>query len=441
MSDLFRIKGGIPLKGTISVSGAKNVALKVLTASLLFEGEVILKNIPQIGDVYGVMGLIQDLGGEVEFVEKSTVRVNSSGINANKLDLLVASKIRASFMFFAPLLHRFNEAHIPNPGGCRLGARPIDRVVSGMEALGVTVNYDSDTGFFHANMNKKPQGRYRFSKVSHTGTELLIMLGAISDGETIIENAALEPEVDDLIMLLNDGGASIRRYNDDIIITGAEKLVQKNPFTIRADRNEAATHAVLAITTEGDITLTNLATNDLDAFNKQILRAGGGIEALSESEIRYFYQGPLKGIDITTEPHPGFMTDWQPPMAIMLTQAEGESLIHEKMFENRFSYVEELQKVGADIQYVTLPVDNPDTFYEFNYEPGKEYKQAIRITGKTPLHNAVLQISDLRAGATLAIAALIAPGESIVHGAQHLERGYEDFVEKVRSVGGTIDKA
>lgn len=440
MEDSFIIEGGTPLKGTVHISGAKNVALKVLIGAMLFEGKVLLHNIPRIGDVFELLQLMNALGAKAEFIEKNTVFVDTSGLHDNTLDLLSASKIRVSFMLFAPLLHKFKEAHIPNPGGCRLGARPIDRIVDGMKALGVEVSYDSDSGYFHATMKNLPEGTFTFPKVSHTGTELLIMIGVFSSGTVVIENAALEPEIDDLIAFFNEAGADIQRKGTSVVIKGTSSLKQQKPFAISADRNEAATYAVLGIATKGDVTVTDVRPSDLTAFNAALEEAGAGVEQVNESSIRYYYKGPLKPLHIETMPHPGFMTDWQPPMAVLLTQSNGVSTIHERMFENRFSYVDELKKLGASIEYIDMHIENPASYYEFNYEPDKEYKQAIQITGTDHLHNGVLKIADLRAGATLAIGALIASGESVIAGAVHLERGYEDFVGKVQSLGGTIEK-
>jgi UDP-N-acetylglucosamine 1-carboxyvinyltransferase len=267
------------------------------------------------------------------------------------------------------------------------------------------------------------------------------MMAVISDQTSVIENAALEPEIDDLIAFFNEAGAKIRREGTSIIIDGVAELKQQKPYSITGDRNEAVTYAALAITTKGDITLEGIPVFLLEKFDQVIAEMGGGIEKISDTSIRYYYKGALKAVHIETQPHPGFMTDWQPPMAVLLTQAEGESIIHERLFENRFSYVDELKKLGADIEYISPQVDNPKDFYEFNYEEGKEYQQAIKIKGPQALHNGVLNIADLRAGATLAIGALISPGESIVNGASHLERGYEDFVEKVAKLGGEISKA
>lgn len=440
MEDAYIIQGGKPLKGAIKLSGAKNVALKAVIAALLFDGVVTLKNIPRIRDIFELLHLIQTLGARAEFTDTNTVLVDSTGLKENKLDFLHASKIRASFMLFAPLLYRFKEASIPNPGGCRIGARPIDRIVNGMKDLGIDVSYNSETGYYKALMNNKPSGEYTFIKSSHTGTELMILLSVFCKDTVTIHNTALEPEIDDLISFLNEGGANIKRHGSDIVIHGVKALVQKNPYTIVSDRNEAVTFAILGIITKGDVTVGSIPENYLKMFIDVTRKIGGGVEKVGENTWRFFYKEPLTSLDIVTDPHPGFMTDWQPNWAVLMTQATGKSLIHERVFENRFSYVDELIKMGAKIEYSSPRVQNPESFYIFNFDKGKEHKQAITVYGPQRLHNGVLTMADLRAGATLAIAALVAEGESIINGASILERGYENFVEKITSLGGDIKK-
>lgn len=441
MEDAYIINGGKPLTGHIQLSGAKNIALKVIIAALQFDSEVTLNNIPRIKDVQELLNLIHDLGGKAEFTEKNTLVIDGRTMTKHTVSLLYGAKIRVSFMFFAPLLHKFLYADIPNPGGCRLGARSIDRVIEGIQALGVTVNYDSDeTGYYNAQIKNKVQGTYSFPKPSHTGTELLIMLSVFAQGTVTLENVALEPEIDDLISFLNAGGAKITRNDKTILIEGVESLKQVEPYTIAADRVEAATYAVAALATKGDITMEGISENYIHGFIQKLEEAGAGIEQQSEKTWRFFYKQQLKAVSIETEPHPGFLTDWQPMYAVLMTQADGKTIIHERIFENRFSYVSELNKLGADIEYMNPKVDNPSEFYHFNYDKEKDYEQAICIKGPQELHNGVPEVKDLRAGATLAIAALIADGESVVNGISHLERGYEDFVEKVRSLGGDISK-
>lgn len=445
MENAYIIEGGIPLKGTVKLSGAKNVATKVIIASLLLKKAVTLSNVPHIVDIEELLHLIQLLGARAEFIADNTVVVDSATIKSDTIDLLHASKMRVSFMLFAPLLYIYGRATIPNPGGCRLGARPIDRQVDMMKAFGIDITYDSSTGYYTAQLLKdRIKGcRYQFTKKTHTGTELAIMLGAIANGETIIENAAQEPEIDDLIVFLKSCRAEIMRKNGTIIIKGVSALqVPEEIFTIQSDRNEAPTYAAFAIATHGDVTIEGVTTGDISFFIEKVIEAGGGVEEV-EGGIRFFYKKELIATNVETVPHPGFMTDWQGPWAVLMTQARGESTIHETIFEDRFGYVSELQKLGSDIEFFQPKVANPHDIYQFNIENERdmiELKQAIRIKGPTPLHNGVLQVSDLRAGASLLIAASVAKGETVIKGASVIDRGYEDIDRKLRELGAKIKK-
>jgi len=439
MEDSYVIVGGKPLKGEIKVSGAKNIALKVIIAALLFDGKVVLKNIPKIKDVEDLIELLVNIGALAKFVDTNIVEIDRNGIKTNKIDLLHASKIRASYLLFAPLLHLFQKAQIPNPGGCRLGARSIDRTIVGMKSLGVSLSYDSETGYYESSLEKKPEGNFKFTKPSHTGTELMIMLAVFAGGTVIIENAAQEPEIDDLIKFLNEGGAKISRNLSTITIEGVDSLKQTESFSISGDKIEGATFATLAIATRGEVIISNLPKNYLFSFNEKLIKAGAGVEDLADGQWRYFYKDMI-GVDIETAPYPGFVTDWQPLFAVLMTQATGKSEIHERIFENRFSYVSELRKLGAKIEFIEKNIENPNDFYHFNYDSTKQYNQIIEVTGPQSLHGGVLEVSDLRAGATLAIAALIANGQSYVKGVDHIDRGYENFSEKVIKIGGDIKR-
>ncbi|OGK21332.1 UDP-N-acetylglucosamine 1-carboxyvinyltransferase [Candidatus Roizmanbacteria bacterium RIFCSPHIGHO2_01_FULL_39_8] len=440
MEDAFIITGGKKLIGEVLLSGAKNVSLKVIIASLLYNTEVMLKNVPKITDVVELLDLIKELGGRAEFIEKNTVVIDGKNLKKNRVDLLHASKIRVSFMLFAPLLYKFMSCYVPNPGGCRIGARPIDRIVEGMKKLGVKIDYDSETGYYDARMSQKPTGSYRFQKPSHTGTELLILLSVFGRDRITLENCAREPEIDELIRFLNAGGARIKRDGSRITIDSVTHLRSVSPFAITSDRNEAVTFATLAILTKGDVTIGAADTSHLESFIKEMKGVGAGVEKINDKTLRFYYSGPLRSSQIETSPHPGFMTDWQPNWAVLMTQAAGESVIHERVFENRFSYVEELRKLGAEIDYVKVPVRDPTEYFFFNFDSGKKYNQAIRIKGPQTLHGGVLNVSDLRAGATLVLAALIAQDESVVNGASIIERGYENIVNKIKELGGEIEK-
>lgn len=440
MNDSYLIKGGRPLKGRVVLSGAKNVALKTIIAALMFEGPVVLDNIPRINDVIGLIKLIKSLGAEAEFVGKNRVRLDGRKLNINKVDLLQSSKIRVSFMLFAPLLYRFHHCYVPNPGGCRIGARPIDRIVAGMKKLGISVKYNSGTGYYLAKLEGSIGGEYLFEKTSHTGTELLMLLALMTDREVVIDNAASEPEIDDLVLFLNLAGANIKKFDSRIVVKKSLPLKQKEPYSIITDRNEFVTYATLAVASGGDIIIGPIDENLVATFLKTAGQAGCGIEKIEKNNYRFFYAEIIKPMDIETSPHPGFMTDWQPSFAILMLKAKGESIIRERVFENRFAYVEELKKLGTKIEFVKEKVPDPGRFYFFNYKRDKTYQQTIKITGGLPLHNAILNIFDLRAGAAVACAALLARGESVVLGASILERGYENFVEKISKLGGDIKR-
>ncbi len=440
MEDIYRIQGGRRLNGELTVSGAKNAAAKIIIAALLYESKVRLTNVPRIGDVEELIDLIRSLGADCTFVEKNTLEIDPTTLKSNKVDFLHSSRIRTSFMLFAPLLYKFGECYIPNPAGCRLGERSIDRIIEGMRTLGIDVTYDPDSGYYHGRLTKKPEGTVHFAKPSHTGTELMIMLSIFSKGEVLIENAAAEPEVDNLIEFFNQSGCKIARVGQNIHVQGVQKIKAPNTFHIMPDRLVAATYATLAVATHGEVVLQGIDPDLLSEYLVHLKRANVGIEELKDSSLRVYHKGAISPVDIVTAPHPGFMTDWQPLWAVLMTQAEGTSIIHERIYENRFAYVSELKKLGASIKFIEVPVESPSEFYHFNWKPEKKYQQAIRITGGNHLHSGVLDIADLRAGATLAIAACVAEGESVIKGAAILDRGYEDFAGLVTSLGGIIKK-
>lgn len=436
------IKGGKKLTGSIFVSGAKNVALKALVAACLTQDEVVIKNIPLISDFMVMVAIIRELGGEVK-IEGHTVYVRMREFKKEKISLDEAGTIRTSVMFVSPLLARMGKAIIPNPGGCRIGARPIDRTIKGLEKMGYSVLYKSKDGFFYITKKKdsKREIVYRFPKSTHTGTETLIMAACLlKDTKTTLENAAAEPEIDELINLLNQMGAKIlRTQNRTIVIQGVD-ILTGTEFTIGPDRNEIVTLAIAAIATKGDVVIKGAQSVDLSPFIQRLELAGGGVESQKEG-IRFFYKGDLVSVNVQTSTYPGFMTDWQGPWAILMTQAKGESVIHETVYENRFGYVKELKKMGANIVLFNPDIKNPEKVYNFNLSDNNfSYFHAIRVKGPTRLHNAVVEVSDLRAGATLVLAALIATGESIIFGVEHLDRGYEKLEDGLESLGANIKR-
>lgn len=434
----FIVKGGKKLTGITKVSGAKNVALKALVAACLTSDEVIIENVPLISDLSVMTEIIKELGGKVTLLDHS-VKIQLKNFSKTKISLERAAEIRTSAMFMSPLLARVHEAIIPNPGGCRIGARPIDRTIAGLESMGATIEYRSEDGYFYMQASNGLNGvNYKFKKNTHTGTETLILAAVLANGTTILDNAAEEPEIDELIDLLSKMGGNIKKTGNRQITIEGVKALHGATFKISPDRNEIVTLAVAAIITKGDVFVEEAQNADLDEFIKKLVEAGGGVE-VKENGIRFFYNGKIKPVDVTTSIYPGFMTDWQAPWAVLMTKAEGTSIIHEAVYENRFSYVPQLEKMGAKIKLFNPQVSDPENFYNFNLEDDKpENMHAAKVFGPTPLHNAVVRITDLRAGATLVIAALEAEGESILLEVEHLDRGYEKLEERIRNLGGDI---
>lgn len=437
------IKGGKKLTGTIGVSGAKNVALKAMVAACLTDQKVTIENVPLISDFMVMVEIIRELGGKVEIIDH-VAHVHMEKFKKEKISLEEAAKIRTSAMFLSPLLARMGKAIIPNPGGCRIGARPIDRTIKGLEKMGYSAEYKSKDGFFYLKKIfnfKMKKITYRFEKSTHTGTETLIMVASLMKGvEIILENAASEPEIDELINLLNQMGAKILRTEErTIVIKGVEKLTGTK-FTIGPDRNEIVTMAIAAVVTKGDILIKDAQSVDLSPFIQRLELAGGGVEQKKEG-IRFYYKGELTSVNVETSTYPGFMTDWQGPWAILMTQAKGEAIIHETVYENRFGYVSELKKMGANIVLFNPEIKNPEKVYNFNLsDNNSSYFHAIRVKGPTKLHNGVVEVSDLRAGATLILAALSAIGESVIFGVEHLDRGYEKLDQNLKFLGANIKR-
>lgn len=477
--DKLIITGGNKLQGKTIVSGSKNVALKAAVAACLTGEEVTIHNVPLLSDFRIMMDIIKDFGGTVESRDH-TVVIQLKEFKVSKIALEEAAETRTASMFIAPLLARNGYAIIPNPGGCRIGARPIDRTIEGLKKMGAEIDYKSEDGFFHAkthgdNIGTRPIDRtikgleemgadidyddtdrmfhavshesgrlkgvhYKFDKNTHTGTETLIIAATLANGKTTLENAAQEPEIDELIEMLNSMGAKIKRTEPrKIEIEGVTKL-HGTEFTISADRNEIVTFAIGAIATKGDVFVEGARVQGLEEFLTELDKVGGGYE-IKDNGIRFFYKQPLQPTDITTTPYPGFMTDWQAPWAILMTQAEGESVVHETVFESRFGYVKELEKMGAKITMFNPKVTNPEKVYNFNNEDKKEdVFHAISISGPTDLHSAHVVITDLRAGATLAIAALVAKGTSHITGVEKLDRGYEAFEKRLTMLGASVQR-
>lgn len=440
----FVIEGGVPLKGQVTISGAKNAAIKMVAASLLTSEEVVLENIPRIDDVGVIVEIVENLGVKTEFLDEKVLGLRADEVFSFEVPHSLGVRSRSAIMVVGPLLARFGEVTIPEPGGCRIGLRPINRHLEALERFGVEISCEG--GVYKFTAPRLRGAEINFEKNTVMGTETAILAAVLAEGETVIMNAAEEPEVDDLIELLTKMGAKIRRDEQDlrrIVVEGVRELTGAR-HRILPDRNEAVTFAVAAAATRGDVTLENVRPLDLTAFTAKLEKMGVGFDIQKQS-LRVWLEKDkvLEPVEIETAPHPGFMTDWQQPTCVLLTQASGESLIHETIYEDRFEYTKELVKMGAKIKLLT-PSEAGIAFdlknYNFDWIGEEEPKSVAKIFGPTSLFGKRLQIPDLRAGAALVLAALTAEGQSEILGVEHLDRGYENFDEKLRALGAKIER-
>lgn len=428
----FLINGGKPLNGKVKVSGAKNSASKLLVASLLTDGKCILHNSPnKISDLKLTKEICQSLGSDIQM--KNDLLVSKTGsIKSYHIEEALGNKTRIAILLAGPLLLRTGKAEIPVPGGCKIGSRPVNFHIDSLEKLGCNVSIKDDYFVLQADGLKGNNIHLQYPSVG--ATENIIIASTLAKGRTIITNAAVEPEILDLIKFLQKMGAIIELSTDrKITIEGVDKLSGAEHSVI-PDRNQAASFACAGIASKGDVFIENAIQDDLITFLNTVRKVGGKYE-VKENGIRFYYGGDLKSIAIETNVHPGFMTDWQQPFVILMTQANGLSIVHETVYEERFGYVSELQKMGAEIElYNTCLGGLECRFANTNY-----YHSAV-IKGPTPFHSAEINVPDLRAGFSYLIAGVIAKGESLVNGAIYIDRGYEEIDEKFRSLGADIKR-
>jgi UDP-N-acetylglucosamine 1-carboxyvinyltransferase len=432
----YIIKGGKPLHGTVRLGGAKNASFKLMIAATLADSPSRLLNLAKIGDVQVTGEILTQLGMEFKNCGERSLQIIPHNFNSSTIPQINGKKNRASTLLAAVLLAQTGEAIIPQPGGCVLGIRPIDRHLDAFKSLGVEIEETKDN--IHLKAKKLKASKFRFPKKTHTGTEALLLAAVKAEGETIIENAGLEPEIDDLIKFLNKMGARIKRQDDSILISGVKKLKGTN-HRVMSDRNEAVSYAIAALATKGDIIVEDAQAKYLQSFLDALKKAGAKYE-VSNYGIRFFYHKKLLATKIKTAPEPGFMTDWQPLWALLMTQADGESEIVEAVHNNRFQYVDHLNKIGANISLYNPQVENPEIFYEFDNGNNDNIFHACKISGPTSLKALDTDVPDLRAGATLAIAALIAEGTTELSNIYHIERGYEDLDKRLNQLGADIKK-
>ncbi len=429
----FLLKGGKPLKGSIRISGAKNAASKLIIASLLTDEPVHITNCPiSIGEILVTKSICEALGSKFKKFKNNEVVIQTKKISEVSFSSSLGLINRIGVLTAGPLLVREGEARIPKPGGDQIGARPINFHLDALVKLGA--NFKEHKDFYSLKAKRLVGADITLPYPSVGATENIIITASMAIGKTTIHNAAIEPEVMDLIMFLQKMGAIIDVKTDrTIVITGVEKLHSVEHRVI-PDRLEAASFACAAIASKGDITIYDAQHEDMITFLNTIRLIGAEYEVL-EKGIRFYYKGDLKPINIETDVHPGFMTDWQPPMTILLTQAKGISTLHETVYENRFGYVSELNKMGADIE---LSRDCLGVPCRYN---GTDYYHSAIIKGKTELKGSdEIIVPDIRAGFSYLVAAIIAKGETLVHGIHYIDRGYERIEEKLTKLGATIKR-
>jgi len=415
--DKLIIRGQKRLKGEVTISGAKNAALGILPAALLLSDVCTIENVPDILDIAILRRIMGSLGAKFENIDRNTIRIDTRNVNSYMATTPDMHKLRGSYYLMGALLGRFKRAVVTFPGGCNLGVRPIDQHIKGFEALGAKVEIEH--GLIKLSANKLV-GASIYLDVVSVGATINIMLAAVkAEGLTTIENAAKEPHIVDIANFLNAMGADIKGAGTDIIrIRGVKSLKGNVVHSIIPDQIEAGTFMIAAAATRGDVLVKNVIPKHMESLTAKLIEMNVKVEEFDDS-IRIYVKDKLSKVNIKTLPYPGFPTDLQPPAAILLLQAEGISTITESIFENRFQYIEELKRMGANIRV--------------------EGRMAV-IEGRSKLSGAPIKALDLRAGAACVIAALVAEGETELTNVHYLDRGYENFVEKLSKLGADIKR-
>jgi len=416
--DKFVIRGGNPLVGTIRVSGAKNSALPCMAAALLTDGEITLDNIPFVRDIQTERRLLSSMGAEVELgTDEHHTTISCRNLADPVAKYEIVKTMRASSLVLGPLIARTGRARVAMPGGCAIGGRPIDLHIKGLEKMGATIAQEH--GYLDAKADRLKGAHLVFDKITVTGTEDLLMAAVLADGETVMENCAREPEVSDLASLLIAMGAKIEGAGTSTIHVHGVSRLHGATHRINSDRIEAGTFLIAGAITGGDLTVADCNPDHLRAVIVKLEEVGAVVDVLGADSVRVRSDGKLRAADIATEEYPGFPTDMQAQYMALATQAEGVSLVKENIFENRFMHVQELVRMGANIK-----VDG----------------RSATVRGPAKLSAAAVMCSDLRASASLVLAALVADGESILDRVYHMDRGYERIEEKLRGVGAQIQR-
>jgi UDP-N-acetylglucosamine 1-carboxyvinyltransferase len=417
----FIVVGGAPLNGEVQIAGAKNAVLKMMAAAVLSDERTVLRNVPRISDVQILRNTMTDIGFEVKPLEGDGLEITAAEADWLFVPLEAAMKMRSSFILLGPLLSRFGRVIISNPGGDRIGRRPVDLHVDAMRALGAEIEYKN--GYYFAEAPKGLRAaRIAFPFVTVMGTENAMLAATLAHGTTVIENAAQEPEVDDLIAMLRAMGAQIERTAPNRLEIEGVASLHGVEHRVLGDRLEAGTFAMAAAVTGGEITIRGVEPAHLAAFTDVLSEMGVSIETLDSEGGGLRVRGGqgIHPADVETQPYPGFATDLQAPLAVLMTQADGVSTIHETIYEDRLDYTMELVKMGAVIEVLD--------------------ERHASIAGPTRLHGREVEIADLRAGATLILAALAADDTSVISGVEHVDRGYEAIESKLVALGAQITR-
>ena len=417
MVDGFKVKGKTPLNGTIKVSGAKNAALPIIIATLVAKGEYILRNVPNLRDIRVLMKLLEDLGMETEKLDETTYRIVNNGFKRNEASYEIVKQMRASFLVMEPMIANLDEAVVSLPGGCAIGSRPVDLHLKGFELLGAEITRVH--GYIHAKADKLKGAEIPLGFPSVGATQNIMMAAVKAPGKTVISNAAREPEIVDLGNFLNKMGAKITGLGTpNIEIEGVEEL-HAVEYSIMPDRIEAGTYVIASLITEGELKIENANLDDLGVFKTELEAMGVKFEKEGNILTVIGDLKKLKPAKIKTLPHPGFPTDMQPQMMLLQALVNGGSSMEETVFENRFMHVPEFNRMGTDIII----------------------KHGIAmINGGLSLTGAEVMASDLRAGAALVLAGLVADGETIINRVYHIDRGYDKLEQKLNAVGADIQR-
>ena len=412
----YIIKGGNPLVGEVEIGGAKNAALAILAAAIMTDETVQIENLPDVNDINVMLEAIAGIGAMVQRIDRHTVKINGSTIGDFNIEYDYIKKIRASYYLLGALLGKYKRAEVALPGGCNIGSRPIDQHLKGFRALGADV--DIEHGKIVAEAEQLRGTHLYFDVVSVGATINVMMAAAMADGVTIMENVAKEPHVVDVANFLNSMGANIRGAGTDVIKIRGVKTLHKSEYSIIPDQIEAGTFMFAAAATKGDVTVLNVIPKHLDATISKLIDIGCEVEEFDDA-VRVVAKGRLRSTQVKTLPYPGSPTDMQPQIGVVLALAHGTSTITESIFENRFKYLDELARMGANI---------------------KIEGNSATIEGVEKFSGARVSAPDLRAGAALCIAGLATDGITIIDDIVYIQRGYEQFEEKLRGLGGMIEK-